>query len=60
MKGGRKESLFPKNATHKGWKSPLIIVTMYKLWEKEACVQNRVQIHTRSVWWKITQRELAY
>jgi len=31
MKGGRKESLFPKNATHKGWKSPLIIVTMYKL-----------------------------
>jgi len=24
MKGGRKESLFPKETTHKGWKSPLI------------------------------------
>jgi len=24
MKGRRKESLFPKEATHKGWKSPLI------------------------------------
>jgi len=24
MKGGRKESLFPNEATHKGWESPLI------------------------------------
>jgi len=23
-KSGRKESLFPKEATHKGWKNPLI------------------------------------
>jgi len=23
-KNGRKESLFPKEATHKGWKSPLL------------------------------------
>jgi len=24
MKGGRKESLFPKETTRKGWKNPLI------------------------------------